>query len=56
MTIRADLLTDFQAAPLQMKFLVDNYMVPRILVVDMVRLVAEAVVNLVELVVHQIFF
>ena len=37
-----------------MKFLVANYMATRILVVDLVRLLAEKVVNIVDLAVHQL--
>ena len=48
------LLTYFQEASLWMTFLVVNSMVPQILVVDLVRLVSGTVVNLVELVVHQL--
>ena len=56
MTLGEALLTDFQAAPLRMKFLVVNYMVPQILVAGLVQLVAETVVNLVELVINQLLF
>ena len=54
MTLRAALLMGFQAAYLCMTFLVVNSMVPRILVVDLMHLVAETVVNLVKLVVYQL--
>ena len=56
MTLRAVLLKGLQAAPLRMMFLVVNSMVPQILVVDLVRLLAETVVNLVGLVVCQLMF
>ena len=48
------LLTDFRADPLRITFLVVNYMVPQILVADLVRLVAWMVVNFVELVIHKL--
>ena len=50
------LLTDFQADPLQMKFLAVSSMVTQILVTVLVCLVAEMVVRLVEFVVHQLLF
>ena len=50
------LLTDFRADPLRITFLVVNYMVPQILVAGLVQLVAETVVNLVELVINQLLF
>ena len=56
MVLGAVLLTDFQAAPLWMKFMIVSSMVPQILVAGMLRLVAEMVVSLVGLVVHQLLF
>ena len=55
-TLRAVLLKGFQAAPLQIKFLVVSSMVPQIFVVGLVNLVAETVVNVVELVLCQLLF
>ena len=54
MTLWASLITYFEVYPLWMTFMVVNSMVPQILVADMVRLVAEMVVNLVELVLHKL--
>ena len=54
MTLQSALITYFQESPLQMTFLVVNSMVPLILVEDMVILVSEMIVNLVELLVHQL--
>ena len=52
----APLLTYFQAAPLRMNFLVVSSVVPLILVEGLVILVAETIINLVELVVCQLLF
>ena len=56
MTLMAPLLTYFQAAPLRMNFLVVSSVVPLILVEGLVILVAETIINLVELVVCQLLF
>ena len=55
-TLRAVLLKGFQAAPLQIKFLVVSSMVSQIFVVGLVNLVDETVVNVVELVLRQLLF
>ena len=56
MTLMAALLTGIQAAYLQINFMVVSSMVPIILVVGLVHLVADTVVNPVELVVRQLLF
>ena len=56
MTLWAALTKYFQVVPLRITFLVVNSMVPRILVADLMRLVAETVVNIVELVLHRLIF
>ena len=54
MILRAALLMDLKADPLWMTFLVVNSMATQILVADLVRLVSGIVVNIVELLVHQL--
>ena len=56
MTPRAELLKYFQVDPMWMTFMVVRSMVTPILLEGLVHLVAETVVNIFELVVHQLLF
>ena len=56
MVLGAVLLTYFQADTTWMTFMVVSSMFPQILVVGLLRLVAEMVVSLVGLEVHQLIF